>query len=250
MNDRLLCILLIFLNASLYAQVERQQLYGKLTSDEISVNSIFIINKTTGEETKSNNKGNFSLYTGAGDILVIYSPEILSMEIKINAENFNKMPFIIALTAQARELSEVVLEKQVNAVSLGIVPKDQKKYTHAERRLYTAGDFKPIHLLGLLGGGLALDPIINAINGKTKRLKKEVALEKKEFLIDEIYGIYTEIEIINLYNIPEEYVKGFMFYLAEDAEFTEAVNTDETERAKFRIAILAKQYMALIETKE
>ena len=250
MNDRLLCILLIFFNLSLYAQVERQQLYGKLTSDEISVNSIFIINKTTGEETKSNNKGNFSLYTGTGDILVIYSPDIVPMEIKLNADNFNKMPFIIALTAQAKELDEVVLEKQVDAVSLGIVPKDQKKYTHADRRLYTAGDFKPIHLLGILGGGLALDPIINAINGKTKRLKKEVALERKEFLIDKIYGIHTELEIVQQYNIPEEYVKGFMFYLAEDAEFTEAVNNDETERAKFRIAALAKQYIALMETEE
>ena len=104
--------------------------------------------------------------------------------------------------------------------------------------------------VAILGGGLALDPIINAINGKTKRLKKEVALERKEFLIDKIYGIHTELEIVQQYNIPEEYVKGFMFYLAEDAEFTEAVNNDETERAKFRIAALAKQYIALMETEE
>ena len=63
---------------------------------------------------------------------------------------------------------------------MGIIPYGQKKYTPAERKLKTAGDFKPIHLLGLLGGAFALDPIINKINGRTKKLKKEIKVEGKE----------------------------------------------------------------------
>jgi hypothetical protein len=37
-------------------------------------------------------------------------------------------------------------------------------------------------LLGLLGGSMPLDPLINKINGRTKRLKKLVVLEAKTTL--------------------------------------------------------------------
>ncbi len=49
-----------------------------------------------------------------------------------------------------------------------------------ERRLRTAGDFKLIHLLGLLGGSLQVHPILNAINGRTKRLKRNIRIEKQQ----------------------------------------------------------------------
>jgi hypothetical protein len=50
------------------------------------------------------------------------------------------------------QLDEVVIRRynNINAVSLGIIP-NQKSYTPAERKLRTAGDFKPIMLLGLMG---------------------------------------------------------------------------------------------------
>jgi hypothetical protein len=60
----------------------------------------------------------------------------------------------------------------INAVSERIVAKEPKKYTVAERRLRTAGDFKPIMLLRLLGGYASY---CYKINGRTKRLKKLVS---------------------------------------------------------------------------
>jgi hypothetical protein len=66
----------------------------------------------------------------------------------------------------------------INAVSERIVAKEPKKYTVAERRLRTAGDFKPIMLLNLYG--MPLDLIINKINGRTKRPKKLVVRKKEK----------------------------------------------------------------------
>jgi hypothetical protein len=42
------------------------------------------------------------------------------------------------------QLDEVVIRRynNINAVSLGIIPANQKSYTPAERKLRTAGDFK------------------------------------------------------------------------------------------------------------
>jgi hypothetical protein len=76
------------------------------------------------------------------------------------------------------QLDEVVIRRynNINAVSLGLFSKP--KIIYASRKLRTAGDFKPIMLLGLISS-MPLDPLINKINGRTKRLKKEVILEKK-----------------------------------------------------------------------
>lgn len=71
---------------------------------------------------------------------------------------------------------EVIEYKNINPVALGIVPANQKTYTPAERKLYTA-----------TGGGnryglstsVSLDGIINGISGRTKMLKKEVQVEKE-----------------------------------------------------------------------
>ncbi len=80
------------------------------------------------------------------------------------------------------ELKEVVVNEtsEINVVSLGIIPKKIEKLSMNERRLRTAGDFKLIHLLGILGGSLEIDPILNAINGRTKKLKRNIGIEKAQ----------------------------------------------------------------------
>lgn len=50
--------------------------------------------------------------------------------------------------------------------------------TQMERRLYT-GDFKPIDLLGLLGGSVNVDAILNSINGRTAMTKKLMNWKRK-----------------------------------------------------------------------
>lgn len=81
---------------------------------------------------------------------------------------------------QVNILEEVFIQSksEFTALSLGIIQKEIKPPSPYERQLYTAGDFKPIHLLSLLGGSLQVDPIINAISGRTKRLKKYIQFEK------------------------------------------------------------------------
>jgi hypothetical protein len=54
----------------------------------------------------------------------------------------------------------------------------KKRYIYRKRRDWTASDFKPIMLLGMIGGSMPLDPLINKINGRTNDLKKKVILEK------------------------------------------------------------------------
>lgn len=59
-----------------------------------------------------------------------------------------------SIFTQINKLDDVYIKEksEFNAVSLGIISKEIKPLSVNERRLYTAGDFKPIHLLSLLGG--------------------------------------------------------------------------------------------------
>lgn len=135
------------------------------------------------------------------------------------------------------ELNEVKIRpnSQISAYSLGIISKPVKTPKQYERQLLTAGDFKPIHLLGLLGGSLQVDPILNAINGKTKRLKKYVEIEKQqkyqEYLSDNFQEYFSE-----QLKIDSEYIGSFVIYLCEDKKVINLIESKSFEELEFLMA--------------
>lgn len=245
MINKLCCILLLLITLPVIAQ-DRQLLHGKTLLDNIVISDVFVINKNTGTETKTNASGNFSILACPGDILIFYNSKIIVREIKLTQTSFIVQPFVVTVNYTANELDELVIEKNITSESLGLVPKGQKKNTPRERRLFTAGDFKPIHLLGLLGGSLNVDAIINKINGRTDKIKKEIVIERKMDFMDRINNIYSEEDIVREFKVPKEYVQGFVFYVAEDPEFTANMKAQNTTMAKFLMTGLAEKYLKLI----
>lgn len=249
MGNRLLYLLLLF-TATIFAQ-NRQLLKGNVTIGDAAGSGIFVINNKTGEETKTDSQGSFSIMAKIGDALAVYSDKTEVREFAVTANTFKETPYRVSVNYKAYELEEVAIDKykNINSEALGIVPKGQKQYTVAERRLKTAGDFKPIMLLGIIAGGMPIDPIINAINGRTKMLKGALATERKEMLMEKINNICNEETIINEFHIPVEYVNGFIFYVVEDRDFAATLKANNNDQAKFLMAGLAKKYLKLIDAK-
>lgn len=228
---------------------QRQPLQGKIVAGETAVQGVFVINKGTGIEAKTDNTGSFCIDARIGDRLAVYSPDISAREFAVNAQTFLEVPYIMEVTINGYELKEVVIN-DVTSESLGIVPKGQKQYTPAERRLKTASDWDPTIGLGTMAGiGFSLDPIMNAISGRTKMLKKALATENKEFSIEKINGIYTREQIITELKIPAEYVDGFLYYAVEDAKCAAALKGKNNELAKLQMMVLAEKYNKLIADK-
>ncbi|MCW4469356.1 hypothetical protein OGH69_10300 [Flavobacterium sp. MFBS3-15] len=246
MTRRLLYPMLFFAAAAV-AQ-DRQLLHGKVLIGDDPGAALFVINNKTGTETKTGNDGTFSLLAKEGDALAVYSDRTDVREFDITANSFKENPYVMSVNYKAYELEGVEIDKykNVNSESLGLVRKGSKKDTPAERKLKTAGEFKPVMLLGLIAGGMPVDPIINAITGRTKMLKKALATERKELLIEKIYGLYTEEEIATGFSIPKEYVNGFVFHIVEDADLAAALNAGNTDRVKFLMAGLAAKYLEII----
>lgn len=160
-------------------------------------------------------------------------------------DKFDASDFIsIKMTSKATVLNEVVVTNHnvIDEVSLGIVSKDQIKYTQAERRLQTTGDFKPIMLLGLLAGSMPLDPLINKINGRTKRVKKQIVAEKKGSNIEKLSSYYNDSFFTAQLGICAEYVSGFKVHVIENNTFAKELEKGETAMLRFMIIDLANKY--------
>ena len=84
--------------------------------------------------------------------------------------------------------------------------------------MYEAGEFKLIQLLGLLGGSLPLNPILNGISGRTKMLKNRVELDKKDALMYSIKAKYSK-DLFDSYSLLEEKQMDYFYFCSEDEFF-------------------------------
>ncbi len=213
---------------------ERKTLTGRVVTDGAGIGDVYIINKATGAEKKSDALGNFTIEARAGDVITAYSAKTEVRDFAVSAKSFEENPYIISVNTQTYELEEVVVERKVTSESLGLVQPGQKQYTPAERKLFAATS------------GFGIDAILNAISGRTKMLKRALDTEKKEMLMENIGNVCTEEEIMTEYKIPQEYIRGFVFYIVEDKEFANAVKSGNDTMARFLMTGLATKYREII----
>ena len=175
----------------------------------------------------------FSQEKGLSEVPAKTKDSVLnSPKIKFNSDTIS-----ILIPQNTIKLNEVKIKpnSQINAYSLGIIPKPVKTPTQYERQLLTAGDFKPIHLLGLLGGSLQVDPILNAINGRTKRLKKYIKIEKQQKYQEYLAENFQEYFSQQL-KIEPEYIGSFILHLCDDPKVMNLIAAKSFEELEFLIA--------------
>ncbi len=246
------CLIFVLIFCStIFLQAQNDKLIkGRLLSKKGDLYGINVANKNRNAITDEN--GNFEIYAKIGDTLIVSGVQFTSKSKIISKEDYQNEVVVIELDLLIRNLDEVIINQNqnINSVSLGLVSKNQKKYTPAERKLKTAGDFKPIHLLSILGGTLPFDPILNAINGRTKSLKKAIIVEKKEFLLEYISNNFEEDYFINKLKIPSDYVQGFKYFIVENEKAVDALNAKNKTLATFLIGELSEKYLELLDKKK
>ena len=88
------------------------------------------------------------------------------------------------------------------------------------------------------------------MTGRTAMLKKEVEVEKKEFVLQKLETLFEPNFFVDKLKIPTEYVKGFWYYVAEDKRFVNALNNKNKTMATFILGELATQYLEIIKTEK
>jgi len=209
--------------------------YGKILADTLAAANVNILNSRTGLTTVSDINGLFHIPAKVGDALVLSAVNLDTRRKFIKEEDLNSNLIMLKMAPKMTELDEVQVNEnsQINAVNLGIIPAGQKKYTHAESKLYTAQT-------GLL------DPLLNKMSGRTDMLKKEVIVERNEKLLLKLDGLYEDQFYTETLKVPQIYIKGFQYYIIEDADFVRALEAKNKTLMLFYIKKLALNYSEII----
>jgi len=236
MNKWFLILLLVC--TTTFSQ-ERTPLLGKVIANGIGVTGIFVINKATGSEVKTDATGNFSLPAKPGDKIAVYSTGVNTRDFAISEASFKEMPYVVEVDVKGIELDEVVVETKVTSQSLGLVPKNYKFPTAAENRSrrYAAA----------AAPGFGVGYLVNAISGQLYYLKLAATYAKKEELMQNLGYVFTEDEIISECKIPKEYVKGFLFYAVENKQLSELIKVKNKGAAKLLLMELAVKYTEILK---
>lgn len=228
---------------------DRSVLNGRITANSADLEGVYVINAQTEVVATTNDLGAFSILAKPGDELVFSSIQFKENRVLLQPENFCDVTFSVRLNVIMHQLQEVVVKNYngINAVALGIIPSGQKTYTEAERKLHTATALNATaNAGGMAGGSVSADPLLNFFSGRTAMLKKEVAVEKKEFFMKLLERMFSLDHFIDRLKIPAEYVKGFEYYAVENDKFTVILNSKNRTSTEFLLGELAVKYKEII----
>jgi hypothetical protein len=231
-------ILFLLFTILLFSQSGFSQvlLRGKVIFDGSNFGEIYITNLSINVKTIVGSDGLFSIEAKPNQVLVFSGIKIERKNLFLKPIDFSTDLFSVKLYPKAIQLEEVEIKSypQINAVSLGIISKNVKTYTPAERKLISEGS------------GIGITQLINAINGRTKELKKNVEVEKKEKLLDKFSTLFEEEFYTKTLKIPFEYIKGFQIYVIDDKKIIENLKNSNTKILAFLLSEKSLTYNELL----
>ena len=223
----------LFISSFVFAQ-KSVKIKGVIYVADAKLSSVHIINLNTEEEVISDENGVFYIEVHADDLLVFSASHLDYMRKIIDEDDIKNGTIKVEMTSKSNMLDEVEIKNynRINAVSLGILSKPAKKYTVAERRLYTATS-------------TPIDGLINAITGRTAMLKDGIEIEKKQSALRFLDELYPESFYTQTLKIPAEQIAGFHYYIVEDFKLQEALKGKNSFLVTFLMIKLATDYKAI-----
>ncbi|RAJ14616.1 carboxypeptidase-like regulatory domain-containing protein [Olleya aquimaris] len=216
-------------------QAQTVELSGTISGDD-DVENIHILNKTSLTNATSNKEGKFTIKAKVNDTIIFTAVQYKTLVKVVNSEEISSKTVNVFLEILTNELDEVFLveplsgnleddilnsntKPDINFYDVGIPGYKGKQKTQAERRLFEAGELnvKDV-LLGMLSGNIPLNPIMNAISGRTKKLKEIVKLENDDALLTRLKNdLAADFFASNPLDV--KYHAEFFYFVQEDKDF-------------------------------
>ncbi|MEH6537916.1 MAG: carboxypeptidase-like regulatory domain-containing protein [Psychroserpens sp.] len=219
----LLFFFLVLFSSEALAQT--QEITGRIVAKGDLV-GIHIINKTASRFTITNDKGVFVIPAKQNDTIMVsgiqYEPKefvvsdiiMQTKEVTVNLEDqINVLDQVVVgkvLTGYLMsDIENSEVKRDVNFYDVGIPGYTGPRMTQSERRVYEAKS----------GGGLIpLNPLVNWISGRTKRLKEQVKRDELNLATDEAMAKYSKLlfekDSLNLTKQRE-----FFYFSSYDSKF-------------------------------
>ncbi len=209
-------------------------LKGKVQHATYDVVGVVVQNSTTQQSVITNKNGYFSIPVQLRDTLVFTAIHFKQKTLPVDKMLYDTTLVTVFLEEFVNELNEVVVQPynlsgdltqdlknmtltpKINATTLALPNATVKIISQSERKLQEASGMR---ITAGAGAAVALNPLINAITGRTRRLKKHLTLEQTYARTQQIQHFYTDTLLITALKIPEAYLEDFMYFCEVDRQF-------------------------------
>ena len=248
MKKNKLIFSVFFLSVFSFLQAQTIELTGTVTGDD-DVENIHVLNKTSLTNTTTDKNGAFAINAKLNDTIVFSALQYQLLVQVVKSDNMSTKILDVTLLPFTNELDEVFVAKQlsgnlsddvtnskakpkINFYDVGIPGYKGKPKTQSERRLQEAGEFKPKMFLGLLTGGIPLNPILNGISGRTKELKQRVKAESDDTLLALLKNRLAA-SFFEKNPLGEKHRNEFFYFIQEDEKFAETCSKSDLDALDF-----------------
>ncbi len=225
----------LLISLSLCAQKPRiYRLNGQVVHQGLAVSDVHVLNLSAGSATITDGSGNFLLPVKPGDTLLFSAVQLKRKSLTVTLDMVNSQKIVVPMEEYVNELDEVVVRpynlsgdisrdidqmtgsKVLVSATLGLPNAYVKPPTQAERKLFEATS----------GSGLVpLNPVLNAITGRTRYLKKILAAERKYAQTGKVREFYPDSLFVKDLGIPAARIDDFMYFCEVDSLFPGLVDT-------------------------
>lgn len=230
--------LFLFLSSTVVFSQETIVLRGEVLNDSIEKASLSVVNISLRRGSITNEAGIFEIPARVSDTITISAVQYESRQFVVTQKMYDRKRMSLYLEPKINKLDEVfvnngflsgVLDLDANDISLkellaGIqkaadqgLLEDVEIAKKEERRLHTAtsgtnGTAKE----SFTALAIPLPWLINGINGKTKKLKKHLAVVTYQDKVTEAITRYSDSLYVRDLQIPKALIEDFMFYALQD----------------------------------
>ncbi|MDG1570786.1 carboxypeptidase-like regulatory domain-containing protein [Robiginitalea sp. M366] len=214
-------------------------LRGQVVEEGQGITDVHVLNLSAQTATITNPTGYFFLAAQAGDTLLFSAVRYRRTSLVVSQAMLEAPEITVPLEPFVNELDEVVVtpyhltgdltrdlerlpEKEVvNAWTLGLPNANARKFTPTENRLNEA----------TTGAGIVpLNPILNAITGRTKQLKKQLAYERRYAKAEQLRVQFTDSVLIRELGIPAGRIPDFLYFCEVDSLFEPVADSGDRLR--------------------
>ncbi|MGY5849188.1 hypothetical protein [Salegentibacter sp. F14] len=237
--QRFIFIICLLFSSILYGQ-NNTELKGIIRTDSI-INPVNVVNLTQKTGISVLPFQNFILKVRKNDTLSFSALNLQNKIIIVDTEILRKKTIEIFLKEKLNELEEVRihklsgnLEKDIERIEtfdkfkLNAPMSRKKPPTQTERKIYTAttgpGGTK-LNLFTILSGRIPIDPLLNTINGRTKKLKNLKKIDENVKLLNELKIKFPKTFFVEICKIEESDIYLFLMNCIENPEFPNKVES-------------------------
>tara|TARA_R110002020_G_scaffold445961_1_gene657987 strand:+ start:68849 stop:69538 length:690 start_codon:yes stop_codon:yes gene_type:complete len=195
-----------------------------------------VLNTTTQRATITSAEGFFDIQVRLRDTLIFSAVQFAKKQLVVSQAMLDSKMITVTMEEAVNELDEVVVTPYnlsgdiardlktldpgpiVTASTLNLPNAYAIVPTQTERKLNEA----------TTGGGiLPLNPILNAITGRTKKLKKLLEIDNRYARTDRVREFYADSLFVTELKIPLEKINDFMYFCEADTAFSGVVDSHD-----------------------